>query len=208
MKSLNIKYKKCDHVGTIIYVASNDKYYGHIVISDMIKNNSKNTVDNLKSMGVNVVMLTGDNGDAAKHVADTLGITDYHYNLMPKDKVKLVQNLEKESKVAFVGDGVNDAPVLTRSDLGISLGGIGSDIAVESSNIVLMNDNIYRIVDAIKISKKVSEIVVENIVFAIIVKFLVMILTLFGLVPMTFAIFADVGVTVLAILNALRTLKL
>ena len=208
MNSLNIKYKKCSKVGTIIYVASADKYYGHIVISDMIKDNSKLTIEELNKMGVKTVMLTGDNEETAKYVANELNISDYHYNLMPKDKVKIVQKLGKDSKVAFVGDGVNDAPVLTRSDLGISLGGIGSDIAVESSNIVLMNDNIYRIIDSINISKKVSDIVKENIVFAIFVKFLVMILTLLGFAPMAFAIFADVGVTVIAILNALRTLKL
>jgi Cd2+/Zn2+-exporting ATPase len=174
----------------------------------MIKDNSKLTIEELNKMGVKTVMLTGDNEETARYVADELNISDYHYNLMPKDKVKIVQKLGKESKVAFVGDGVNDAPVLTRSDLGISLGGIGSDIAVESSNIVLMNDNIYRIIDSINISKKVSDIVKENIVFAIFVKFLVMILTLLGFAPMAFAIFADVGVTVIAILNALRTLKL
>ena len=208
MNKIGITYKKCDHVGTIIYVASESKYYGHIVISDMIKDNSKMTIDELNKMNIKTVMLTGDNQESAKFVADQLNIKEYYYNLMPKDKVKIVQKLENNSKVAFVGDGVNDAPVLTRSDLGISLGGIGSDIAVEASNIVLMNDNVYRIVDAINISNKVSYIVKENIIFAILVKFLVMILTLLGFAPLAFAIFADVGVTVLAILNALRTLKL
>ena len=208
MNKIGITYKKCDHAGTIIYVASESKYYGHIVISDMIKDNSKMTIDELNKMNIKTVMLTGDNQESAKFVADQLNIKEYYYNLMPKDKVKIVQKLENNSKVAFVGDGVNDAPVLTRSDLGISLGGIGSDIAVEASNIVLMNDNVYRIVDAINISNKVSYIVKENIIFAILVKFLVMILTLLGFAPLAFAIFADVGVTVLAILNALRTLKL
>lgn len=208
MKDIGVQYKKCDRVGTIIYVASKSVYYGHIVISDMLKDNSKETINELNQKGIKTVMLTGDNEASAKYVASELNITKYYCNLMPKDKVKIVKRLGNNTKIAFVGDGVNDAPVLTRSDLGISMGGIGSDIAVEASNIVLMNDNIYRIVDAINISKTVERIVKENILFALLVKFLVMILTLIGLAPMILAIFADVGVTVLAILNSLRTLKL
>lgn len=208
MKDIGVQYKKCDRVGTIIYVASKSVYYGHIVISDMLKDNSKDTINELNQKGIKTVMLTGDNEASAKYVASELNITKYYCNLMPKDKVKIVKRLGNNTKIAFVGDGVNDAPVLTRSDLGISMGGIGSDIAVEASNIVLMNDNIYRIVDAINISKTVERIVKENILFALLVKFLVMILTLIGLAPMILAIFADVGVTVLAILNSLRTLKL
>ena len=208
MKDIGVQYKKCDRVGTIIYVASKSVYYGHIVISDMLKDNSKDTINELNQKGIKTVMLTGDNEASAKYVANELNIAKYYCNLMPKDKVKIVKRLGNNTKIAFVGDGVNDAPVLTRSDLGISMGGIGSDIAVEASNIVLMNDNIYRIVDAINISKTVERIVKENILFALLVKFLVMILTLIGLAPMILAIFADVGVTVLAILNSLRTLKL
>ena len=208
MKDIGVQYKKCDRVGTIIYVASKSVYYGHIVISDMLKDNSKDTINELNQKGIKTVMLTGDNEASAKYVASELNITKYYCNLMPKDKVKIVKRLGNNTKIAFVGDGVNDAPVLTRSDLGISMGGIGSDIAVEASNIVLMNDDIDRIIDAINISKTVERIVKENILFALLVKFLVMILTLIGLAPMILAIFADVGVTVLAILNSLRTLKL
>ena len=210
MDKLKIKYNKCSRVGSIIYVASEENYYGHIVISDQIKDDSYNAVRDLTDMGIKTYMLTGDSEEIAKYVAGELRITKYYAALMPKDKVKIVSKLEKanNNKVIFVGDGVNDAPVLSRSNLGVSMGGIGSDIAIESSSIVIMDDKVSKVIDSINISKKVEKIVKENIIFALLIKFLVLGMSLFGAAPMIFAIFADVGVTILAILNALRTLKL
>ena len=210
METNNIKYEKCNKVGTIVHVASLNNYYGHIIVSDVLKSEALDTINSLNERNISIVMLTGDKEVVAKEVAKNLKITKYYANLMPKDKVKMVTKLQKNNngKVVFVGDGVNDAPVLSRSDLGISMGGIGSDIAVETSNIVVMNDNLTKIVDAIDISKKTEKIVIENISFAIIVKLLTLVLSFLGLVPISFAVFADVGVTVIAILNALRTLRL
>ena len=212
MDSLNIKFKECHKVGTIVHVSTDKKYLGHIIISDKIKNNSKETINFLKDEGISVVMLTGDNKEVATYVANELEIENYHYNLMPRDKVNIINKLIKKngpfSKVAFIGDGINDAPVLSRSDLGISMGGLGSDAAIEASNIVFMDDDIVKIKDAINISRKTDLIVKENITFILLVKFLTLIFALFGYAPMWLAIFADVGVTIISILNSLRALKL
>lgn len=210
MNQLKTKYNKCNRVGSIIYVASNENYYGHIVISDQIKEDSYNAIRDLNEMGIKTYMLTGDSEEIAKYVSRELKIYKYYASLMPKDKVKIVNKLEKanDNRVIFVGDGVNDAPVLSRSNLGVSMGGIGSDIAIESSSIVIMDDKVSKVIDSINLSKKVNKIVKENIILALLTKFSVLGLALVGLAPMLLAVFADVGVTILAILNALRTLKL
>jgi Cd2+/Zn2+-exporting ATPase len=212
MEKIKIEPKECHYVGTIVHVATEKKYLGHIIISDKIKPEAKTAVSFLKDAGIKVVMLTGDNKEVAKYVADKLGIEEYYYNLMPRDKVKIINKLIKKNKtnakVAFIGDGINDAPVLTRSDLGISMGGLGSDAAIEASNIVIMDDDVSKIREAIYISQKTELIVKENISFVILVKMLTLFFAFLGYAPMWLAIFADVGVTVIAILNSLRTLKL
>lgn len=211
MDSIKIKTKECKHYETVVHIAKEKKYLGHIVISDRVKDNSKTTIEKLKERGIKVVMLTGDSKEIADNTAKELNIDEYYCELMPKDKVKKLNDLMKKSslncKVAFVGDGINDAPVLSRSDLGISMGGLGSDAAIESSNIVIMDDNISKILSAIEISKKTQTIASENISFTLLVKICVLIFALFGYAPMFLAIFADVGVTIIAILNSLRTLK-
>ena len=207
MDSIGIEAKDCHKVGTVIHVATDKKYLGHIIISDKIRDDAKDTIKYLTDCGIDVVLLTGDNEDIAKYVSGELGIKEYYYDLMPKDKVKIINKLSKKKKVAFVGDGINDAPVLSRSDLGISMGGLGSDAAIEASNIVLMDDKLAKIKTAIDISRKTDVIVKENISFVLLIKFLVLFFALLGHAPMWLAIFADVGVTILAVLNSLRTLK-
>ncbi len=208
MDSINIKIKNCKHYETVVHIAKKDSYLGHIVISDIIKEDTKKTIETLKSKNIKTVMLTGDTKDIAKEVAKDVGIDEYYYELMPKDKVKKLTELKQDdSCVAFVGDGINDAPVLSRSDLGISMGGLGSDAAIEASNVVIMDDNISKIIDAINISKKTELIAKENISFTLVVKLCVMVAAFFGYAPMALAIFADVGVTIIAILNSLRTLR-
>ena len=212
MDKISIKYDKCNKKGTIIHVASVKEYLGHIIISDKIKEESNDVIEYLNQNKIKTVMLTGDSKKTAEGVAKDLNINDYYYELMPKDKVKtldkLMQDSNNKSSIAFVGDGMNDAPVLARSDLGISMGGIGSDAAIEAANIVLMDDKLTKIKDAISISKKTERIVKQNIVFILVVKFAVLILAFLGYAPMFLAVFADVGVTILAILNALRCLKM
>ena len=211
MESLGIKWKACEHVGTIVHVAINGEYFGHIVISDKIKNDSENAVRKIKECGIKTVMLTGDHKDVAKDVAKKLNLDDFYAELLPQDKVSELESIiskkEKGSNVAFVGDGINDAPVIARADIGIAMGAMGSDAAIEAADVVLMEDKTSKIAEAIKIAKRTLRIAKENIIFAIMVKVIVLILAALGLAPMWLAVFADVGVTVIAVLNAMRTLK-
>lgn len=211
MESLNINYKKCNNVGTIVHVAYPDKYLGHIVISDKIKEDSKLGIEKIKSLGINVIMLSGDKKEVAKEVATNLGIKDYYGELLPQDKVaKLDQYIKNENEkgtIAFVGDGINDAVSLMRADIGIAMGGIGTDAAIEAADVVIMNDKISKIYDAIKIARKTIKIAKENIVFAIFIKVVVLILASLGIAQMWMAVFADVGVTIIDTINATRTLK-
>ena len=212
MKKEGIDYKPCHMSGTIVHIAINGEYAGHIVISDELKDDSVEAIKKLKDSGIgNLVMLTGDSDLVAKEVATTLGITEYHSSLLPADKVEKVENLIKNKNakqtLAFVGDGINDAPVLARADIGIAMGSMGSDAAIEAADVVIMDDNPLRIVKAIKISKKCLRIVYENIVFALGIKFACLILGALGITNMWIAIFADVGVMIIAVLNAIRALN-
>ena len=209
MKKLGIEAHDCHSVGTIIHVAVDGSYVGHIVISDVVKPESKAAISALKESGVQkTVMLTGDSESIATKVASELGIDEFHAGLLPEDKVRIVESLlNDKEKLAFVGDGINDAPVLTRADLGIAMGAMGSDAAIEAADIVLMDDNPMKIAKAIKISRKCLRIVYQNIVFALAVKFACLILGALGITNMWAAIFADVGVMVIAVLNAIRALK-
>jgi len=208
----NIFYSKAKEVGTIVYVAVNGIYIGYLVIADEVKSDSKQAISNLKSAGIKeVIMLTGDNKDVANEVALNLGIDKVYSSLLPNEKVEKVEEIyvgrsEKE-KVAFVGDGINDAPVLARVDVGIAMGALGSDAAIEAADIVLMTDEPNNIYKAIKISKKTNKIVWQNIIFALSVKIVVMIFGAGGIATMWEAIFADVGVALIAVLNAMRILK-
>ena len=211
MKQLGVEYKDCHSVGTIIHMAVDGKYAGHILISDMIKAHAKAAVAALKELGVRkTVMLTGDSEAVAEHVASRLGIDSFYSRLLPGDKVEKLERLLAEEKgggkLAFVGDGINDAPVLARADIGIAMGALGSDAAIEAADVVLMDDDPLKIAKAIKISRKCLGIVYENIVFAIGIKLICLILGALGIANMWLAIFADVGVMVLAVLNAMRCL--
>lgn len=214
MKDCGIPFHNCELVGTILHVALDGNYIGHIVIADVIKDDAKTTIEALHAAGVSkTVMLTGDREEVAAAVAKKLGIDEYHAQLMPQDKVANVEGLitseSGKGKVAFVGDGINDAPVLMRADIGIAMGAMGSDAAIEAADIVLMDDKPSKIGDAIKIARKTMRIVRQNIVFAIGVKIVIMILALpfIGVATMWLAVFGDVGVSVLAILNSMRALK-
>lgn len=211
MESMNINYKKCDNVGTIVHVAYSDKYLGHIVISDKIKDDSKDGIEKIQSLGINTVMLSGDKKEVAKDVATKLKIKDYYGELLPQDKVakldQFMKNKIHDGEIAFVGDGINDAVSLTRADVGIAMGGIGTDAAIEAADVVIMDDKISKIFDAIGIAKKTIKIAKENIVFAIVVKIIVLILAGLGIAPMWMAVFADVGVTIIDTINATRTLS-
>lgn len=211
MKKLQIAYKECTEPGTVVYVALEQKYLGCILISDVIKENAKDAIAALKTVGIKkTVMLTGDNKAVAESVGKELGIDELHSELLPADKVTRVEELLKEKaekdKLIFVGDGINDAPVLTRADIGIAMGALGSDAAIEAADVVLMDDDPVKIALAIKISRKCLRIVYQNIVFALAVKALCLILGALGIANMWIAIFADVGVMVIAVLNATRTL--
>ena len=211
MDRLGIPYKTCHKVGTIIHLAIDGEYAGHIVISDVEKPTSKEAIAKLKQAGIQkTIMLTGDAKQVADQVAADLGIDEVHSELLPGDKVDQVERLLSEkpakAKLAFVGDGINDAPVLGRADIGIAMGAMGSDAAIEAADVVLMDDDPLKIVKAIRISKKCLGIVYQNIVFALAVKGVCLILGALGIANMWLAIFADVGVMVLAILNAMRTL--
>lgn len=212
MDQLHVAYKSCHSTGTIIHIAINNDYAGHIVISDVIKPQSKEAIQALKKAGIKkTVMLTGDRDSVAQEVAHELAIDEVHSQLLPADKVTQVENLltakEKDSNLAFVGDGINDAPVLTRADIGIAMGAMGSDAAIEAADVVLMDDNPRNIAKAINIAKKCMSIVYENIIFAISIKALCLLLGAVGIANMWFAIFADVGVMILAVLNAIRALN-
>lgn len=211
MKRIGVPYYNCHHVGTIIHIAIDNNYAGHIVISDVVKPSSAKAMAELKKAGVQkTVMLTGDAKAVAEQVAGSLGIDTVYSELLPGDKVSKVEKLlssnPKKAKLAFVGDGINDAPVLSRADIGIAMGAMGSDAAIEAADIVLMDDDPLKISKAIKISRKCLRIVHQNIVFAITVKILSLVLVAFGAANMWIAIFADVGVMILAVLNAIRAL--
>ena len=211
MKHLNIPYQDCHQTGTIIHMAINGKYAGHIVISDIIKPHSKATIAELKKAGVDkTVMLTGDAKKVANQVASSLGVDEVYSELLPADKVDKVEELLRaklgKAKLAFVGDGINDAPVLSRADIGIAMGAMGSDAAIEAADIVLMDDDPIKIAKAIKISRKCLRIVYQNITMALVVKFACLALGAVGIANMYLAIFADVGVMILAVLNAIRCL--
>lgn len=212
MKQLNIPYQDCHSVGTIIHMAINGTYAGHIVISDIIKLHSKEAIKELKHAGVEkTVMLTGDAKSVADQVAASLGIDEVYSELLPADKVTKVEellNLKPDNeKLAFVGDGINDAPVLTRADIGIAMGAMGSDAAIEAADVVLMDDDPMKIAKAIKISRKCIRIVYQNITLALVIKFACLGLGAIGIANMWFAIFADVGVMIIAVLNAIRALR-
>lgn len=212
MNKFNIEHSTVNEAGTIVHIAIDSKYKGYIIISDEIKKDSKEGIDLLKKYGVkNIVMLTGDNKKAAESVAETLGITQVYSELLPGDKVQKVEELlskeEENKKVIFVGDGINDAPVLARADIGAAMGGIGSDAAIEAADIVLMRDEITALGEGIKIAKKTNKILWQNIIFSLGIKIIVLILSAFGLANMWEGVFADVGVTLIAVFNSMRALK-
>ena len=214
LREAHIDFKNCELVGTILHVAVDGEYAGHIVIADVLKPDAKDTVAALRAAGVKrIVMLTGDREEVAAAVAGELGIDEYRAQLLPADKVAEVERLLGETseagKLAFVGDGINDAPVLMRADIGIAMGAMGSDAAIEAADVVLMDDKPSKIAKAMKISHKTMGIVWQNIVFAIGVKIVIMILALpfIGIATMWLAVFGDVGVAIIAILNAMRALR-
>ena len=212
MEKLGISYKECHKVGTVIHMVIEGKYEGHIVTSDIQKPHAKEAIVNLKNSGVKkTVMLTGDSRRVAEDVASSLGVDEVYSELLPADKVtqveKLLDTKSEKEKLVFVGDGINDAPVLTRADIGIAMGAMGSDAAIEAADVVLMDDDPLKIAKAIKISRKCLRIVYQNIVFALVIKFGCLALGAIGIANMWFAIFADVGVMIIAILNAIRALR-
>ncbi len=213
MKKYDIKLKKNGYAGTIVYVAINDEFAGTILIADKIKEDSYKAVKLFKINNVEkIVMLTGDRENISKYVANELNLDEYHPELLPQDKVAWVEKLmtqkTSKGKLIFVGDGINDAPVLALSDIGVAMGGLGSDAAIEAADVVIMTDEPSKIANSVQISKKTMRIVRQNIVFAIAVKIAVLILSAFGFASMWAAVFADVGVSVLAIINALRILRI
>ena len=211
MDSVGAKWHQCHKTGTIIHVAVNGVYAGHIVVSDKIKDDAVQAIADLKKTGIKrLVMLTGDKQEVAADVAKTVGIKEYRAELLPTGKVEEVEKLLKEKgngSMAFVGDGINDAPVLARADVGIAMGGLGSDAAIEAADVVIMDDKPSKIAVAIRQARRTLRIAMENTWFAIIIKTAVLILAFFGLATMWMAVFADVGVTVIAVLNATRALK-
>ena len=206
MDAVGAKWHDCQHLGTIIHVAIDSVYAGHIVINDQVKPDSAEAIASLRELGVDrTVMLTGDRREVAENVANTLGLTEYHAELLPADKVAKVEALG--GNFAFVGDGINDAPVLARADVGIAMGGLGSDAAIEAADVVLMDDKPSKIALAIRIARRTISIARQNVAFAIGVKLAVLVLAALGMATMWMAVFADVGVTVLAVLNAMRALR-
>ena len=211
MNEKEIEFTKCNNIGTVLYVAIDGKYAGYILIADKIKDDAKNTIDELKKNNIKqTVMLTGDRKEVGEAVAKEIGIDTVYTELLPDGKVAKVEELLKtkseKGKLAFVGDGINDAPVLALADIGIAMGGLGADSAIEAADVVIMTDEPSKIISAIQLSKKTMKIVKENIVFAIAIKIAVLILSALGISSMWQAVFADVGVSILAILNALRAL--
>ena len=208
MSKNGIDFHNCHKSGTVVHVAVNGEYFGHIVISDTLKPESKQAISLLKNSGIKTTLLTGDSEHRALEVARELGIDKYHAHLLPEEKVSEIEKLlGNSSKVAFVGDGINDAPVLARADVGIAMGALGSDAAIEAADIVLMDDNPKRVFTAMKLSKKTSRIVLVNICFSIGVKVLILLLSVLGISNMWVASFADVGVLVLAVLNSVRAVR-
>ena len=212
MNKFNIKYEDKETIGTIVHISINNEYKGNIIISDEIKDNAKEAINNIKSLGIlETIMLTGDNKYIADKVGRLINIDKIYSELLPQDKVQKVEetinNKKTKGKVAFVGDGINDAPVLARADIGIAMGGIGSDAAIEAADVVLMNDDINSLSEAIKIARKTNTILWQNIIFSLSIKILVLILGAFGIATMWEAVFADVGVTLIAVLNSTRCLK-
>ncbi len=210
MDSIGVSYENCHHHGTVVHVAKANEYIGHIVISDRIKEDSKEAISDFKKHKMQTIMLTGDTEKIAQGVKEELSLDSYFAELLPQDKVTKLEEILKtteKGKVIFVGDGINDAPVLARADVGVAMGAMGSDAAIEAADVVLMEDKISKINTARRIAKKTQRIAIENIYFAIIVKVLVLILAAIGYAPMWLAVFADVGVTVLAVLNSMRTLR-
>ena len=205
-----LKYNKIDveenkELGTIVYVAKNKKLLGYIVISDKIKTNAKESLDKLRNDGIsNLVMLSGDDEEVVKVISKKLNLDKAYGNLLPQDKVNILEEYKKYNKTAFVGDGINDAPVIKCADVGIAMGGIGSDATIEASDIVLMKDDLSNLADAIKISKITKKIVLSNIIFAIMFKIIMLVLAILGITPIWLAVFADVGVTIISVLNSLR----
>ena len=211
MQQFEVSCSEVKSGDTLIYVAKNGKFLGTIGISDSLKKETKEALRDLKKLGVKrLIMLTGDREEVAKSIAAEIGITEYKANLLPQDKVSAVEEILKntDGKTVFVGDGINDAPVLARTDIGIAMGGIGSDAAIEAADIVIMNDDMRKLPIGIRVARKTRKIVMENIVFALGVKLLIMILSVIGITSIWFAIFADVGVALIAILNATRAMKL
>lgn len=211
MAQFSITIPEVQETGTIVYTAKNNKFIGYIVITDIIKEDSKTTIDGLKKLNIKTTMLTGDNYETARKTAEVLGINNFYAHLLPEDKVTKIENIinskNKNKTVIFVGDGINDAPVLTRADAGIAMGGLGSDAAIEAADVVIMNDNPSKIILAIKIAKKTISIVKQNITFALVIKALFLILGSIGMMSMWGAVFADVGVALIAVLNSLRALR-
>ena len=207
----HIEYKKTDEVGTIVYVVIDKKFVGYIVISDEVKEDSKIAIEEMRKVGItNIVMLTGDNESAARKISKEVGVDNYYSGLLPNQKVEILEEISNQNKsgnTVFIGDGINDAPVLARADVGIAMGGVGSDAAIEASDVVFMTDELSKLPIAKKISEKTNKIVWQNIIFAMGVKIIVMIMSTGGVANMWEAIFADVGVAVIAVLNAMRTLK-
>lgn len=212
MDAIGAKWHQCHKVGTIVHIAVDGVYAGHIVVSDIIKDDSRKAIDSLKTLGVEkTVMLTGDRKEVGEHVADTLGVDCCKTELSPLDKVEAMESLMKDKShdksLVFVGDGINDAPVLARADVGIAMGALGSDAAIEAADVVLMDDKPSKISTAISISRHTIGIAMQNVVFAIVIKLLVLALASVGMATMWMAVFADVGVTVIAVLNAMRALN-
>ena len=208
-----INYEKCEDIGTIVYVAIERKYVGYILIADEVKKDALKTIKDLKKNNIKqTIMLTGDRAEVGKYVANKLGIDKVYTELLPDEKVQILEKLlqEKSQKrtLAFVGDGINDSPVLAISDVGIAMGGVGADSAIEAADVVLMTDEPSKIVNAINLSKRTMRIVKQNIIFAISIKVAVLVLSAIGIATMWEAVFADVGVSVIAILNALRLLSI
>lgn len=208
MENNNINFIKNEEVGTVVYVAKNNKFFGSIIIADEIKDGAKEIIESLSKNGGKTIMLTGDNEKIAESVAESLKLTDYKASLLPQNKVEEIDKIFKEKKkedvICFVGDGINDAPSLMRSDIGIAMGGVGSDAAIEAADMVLMHDDLKDLIIAKKISKKTMRIAYENIIFSLAIKVLILILSAFGITNMWIAVFGDVGVAVIAILNAMR----
>ena len=211
MKKKGIDPEICSNIGSIIHIASTKKYYGHIIISDKIKEDSYQTIKYFNDNNIKTIMLTGDKKQIAVKVAKKLKVSEFHSELLPEEKEKFIEDLINKNKtqknICFVGDGINDSPSIALADIGVSLGGIGQDVAVEAADVILMQDKLSSLIDGIKISKKTLRIAKENIVFSIAIKIITLILAGFGIANMWMAVFADVGVTIIAVLNSIRTLK-